>query len=645
MLVLRGEAGVGKTALLDYLVERAAGCRVVRAAGVESEMELAFAGLHQLCAPLLDRLGPAARRRSATRSRTAFGLERGRPAGPVPRRPRRAEPARRGRRGASRSSASSTTRSGSTGSRRRRSPSSRGACWPSASRSSSRSREPERRPSSAGCRSCASHGLRRRRRPGAAGLGDRPGRSTSRCATGSSPRRRGNPLALLELPRGLTPARARGRLRRCSSATPLAEPDRGGLPAHGCSRSPPNPAAAAGRGGRAGRRRRRCCGARPSGSGIARRTRPHAAEAAGLLELGARVRFRHPLVRSAVYRSARARPSARAVHRALAEATDAGRRPRPPRLAPRAAPRRARTRTVAAELERSAGRAQARGGLAAAAAFLQRAAELTPDPARRAERALAAAQAKLHAGAFDAALGCSPRPRPGRSTSSQRRAARPAARPDRVRLERADATRRRCCSRPRGASSRSTPGWRARPTSTRSARRCSPAGWRAAEACARSPRPRERAPAGRPTRARRPAAGRPGRAVTDGLAAAAPPLQRALRAPSPATTAQPRRASGGWLAGARVPSDAALGRRDVARAQRPPASSSPARRGALARLPIALTALRRSRRVAAASFARRAAADRARPRRSTRRDRHPDRALRRVVLAAWRGTRGRGRCR
>jgi hypothetical protein len=56
ILVLRGEAGIGKTALLDFLVARAAGCTVGRAAGVESEMELAFAGLHQLCNPFLDRL-------------------------------------------------------------------------------------------------------------------------------------------------------------------------------------------------------------------------------------------------------------------------------------------------------------------------------------------------------------------------------------------------------------------------------------------------------------------------------------------------------------------------------------------------------------------------------------------------------------
>ena len=56
MLVVRGEPGVGKTVLLDYLVSRAPGCRVARAAGVQSEMELAFAGLHQLCAPMLDHL-------------------------------------------------------------------------------------------------------------------------------------------------------------------------------------------------------------------------------------------------------------------------------------------------------------------------------------------------------------------------------------------------------------------------------------------------------------------------------------------------------------------------------------------------------------------------------------------------------------
>ena len=127
------------------------------------------------------------------------------------------------------------------------------------------------------------------------------------------------------------------------------------------------------------------------------------AAAAGLVEFGGRVRFRHPLVRSAVYRSAPAEARHR-VHQALAEATD-------PDLDPdRRAWHRAHATAgldeeVAAELERSAGRAQARGGLAAAAAFLQLAAELTPEPTRRARRTLAAAQSKHQAGAPDTALG------------------------------------------------------------------------------------------------------------------------------------------------------------------------------------------------------------------------------------------------
>src|SRR5271170_4603068 len=73
VLVVHGEPGVGKSALLDYLAGRAAGCRVVRAAGVESEMELAFAGLHQLLAPALGRIDrlPGPQREAL---RTAFGL-------------------------------------------------------------------------------------------------------------------------------------------------------------------------------------------------------------------------------------------------------------------------------------------------------------------------------------------------------------------------------------------------------------------------------------------------------------------------------------------------------------------------------------------------------------------------------------------
>src|SRR6266702_4348317 len=78
VLVMRGEPGVGKTVLLDYLAGRASGCLVVRAVGVQSEMELAFAGLHQLCSPMLDHAErlPVPQREAL---RTAFGLSAGPP--------------------------------------------------------------------------------------------------------------------------------------------------------------------------------------------------------------------------------------------------------------------------------------------------------------------------------------------------------------------------------------------------------------------------------------------------------------------------------------------------------------------------------------------------------------------------------------
>jgi len=130
---------------------------------------------------------------------------------------------------------------------------------------------------------------------------------------------------------------------------------------------------------------------------------PLAAVDPRLMEIGARVRFRHPLVRSAAYQSASA-TERRESHHALAQATD-----------PQADPDRRAwhlaqatsgpDEDIAAELQRSAGRAQARGGMAAAAAFLDRSMQLTVDPVRRAERTLAAAQASLQAGAFDTALG------------------------------------------------------------------------------------------------------------------------------------------------------------------------------------------------------------------------------------------------
>ena len=125
------------------------------------------------------------------------------------------------------------------------------------------------------------------------------------------------------------------------------------------------------------------------------------AQEAGLLELGAQVRFRHPLMRSAVYRAA-SEEDRRKAHKVLAESmtddTD------PDYLAwHRAEAADGLDEVVAAELESTAVRAQARGGWAAAAAFLTRSMELTPDPGRRARRALAAAHARLQAGATDAA--------------------------------------------------------------------------------------------------------------------------------------------------------------------------------------------------------------------------------------------------
>lgn len=209
---------------------------------------------------------------------------------------------------------------------------------------------------------------------------------------------RGNPLALLELPRGMSAAELAGGF-----ALPPTRPLAGQIEQSFIRRVAALPVET--------QRLLAIAAADPLGDGhLLRRAAERLgigtgaaapAEEQGLIEVSGQVRFRHPLVRSAAYRAASA-ANRRAAHRALADATD-------PHLdADRRAWHRAQAaaepdEAVAADLERSAHRAQRRGGVAAAAAFLERAAALTADPARRAVRALSAARAKLEAGALDAA--------------------------------------------------------------------------------------------------------------------------------------------------------------------------------------------------------------------------------------------------
>ncbi|HEY2435694.1 MAG TPA: AAA family ATPase, partial [Solirubrobacteraceae bacterium] len=393
-LVLRGEAGMGKTALLEYVVESTSDMTVVRAVGVDSEMELAYASLHQLCAPLLDRLErvPAPQRQALE---IVFGLSGG------------AAPDRFLVGLAVLSLLSEAAEE---------SPllcvvddaqwldqaSARTLAFAARRLLAERvgmvfgSREP---------------GEELRHVPDLEVLGLRNG--DARALLGSAvpfkldervrdrivAETRGNPLALLELPRGLTAAQLAGGFGLLG-AQPLSGPIEESYIRRLQSLSDD------------ARLLLLVAAAEPTGNPLllwraAERLGigPEAAdgaEAQQFLAIGELVTFRHPLMRSAAYRRA-APGDRRRVHEALAEVTD------PELDADRRAWHRAFAATgpakdVAAELEHSAGRAKTSGGLAAAAAFLERSVALTVDPARRARRALAAAQVKHQAGAPEVAV-------------------------------------------------------------------------------------------------------------------------------------------------------------------------------------------------------------------------------------------------
>ena len=453
-LVMRGEAGVGKTALLDYLAGSAADLRVLRVAGVESEMELAFAALHQMCGPVLDRLSPLPGPQRAALG-TAFGLQ----AGPPP------DPFLIGL--AVLSLLAEVAEDGPL------------VCviddarW--LDRASKRMlafvarrllaesvlmvfavREPD----------ADLDGLPELVVPGLREDDARqllrsvvPWPLDERVAEQIVAETRGNPLALLELPWGLSACQLAGGFglpETLPETPPEVRPLSGRIEDSFVRRAAALPGPA--------RLWLVVAAADPTGDlalvwrASARLSIPAAAaESAvtdGLVETGARLRVRHPLVRSAVYRSASA-AERQAAHRALAEVTD-------PQLDPdrrawhRAAASAEPDEDIAAELERSAGRAQARGGLTAAAAFLERAAALTPDRAGGGGRWPA------------------PRPRPGprpRGAGSDGPGGggaamspcapdRPAARPDGVLASShgADAWQDRSSTRP-GSWSRSTSGW------------------------------------------------------------------------------------------------------------------------------------------------------------------------------------------
>jgi hypothetical protein len=396
VLVVRGEPGMGKTALLDELAGQAAGCRVMRTAGVQSEIEFAFGGLHQLLAPVLDHLDklPGPQREAL---QTVFGIS----AGPAPDRflvalavlSLLAEVARE---------------------------------QPLVCLVDDQQWLDQASAEALGfaARRLAADpvGLVFAARVPGAELAGLPELSVEGLAEGDAralldsaltgpldalvrdqivAEARGNPLALLELPRAMTPGELAGGFGlpgQVSLTGRIEDSFRRRLDTLTAPTRQLLLLAAADQSGdralvwRAAER-----------LGLDVQEAAHPAVAAGLAEFGKRVRFRHPLVRAVAYRSA-SFADQRKIHRVLAEVTDPAADP-DRRAWHRAQATDGPDEEVAAELERSADRAQARGGLAAAAAFLVRAVRLTADPARLVERTLAAAQASMRAGAFDQALG------------------------------------------------------------------------------------------------------------------------------------------------------------------------------------------------------------------------------------------------
>jgi DNA-binding CsgD family transcriptional regulator len=393
-LAVRGEAGIGKTALLDYAIESAPDLRIARAVGLESEMELPFAALHQLCAPLQDR-----RERLPGPQRDALGITFGLSAGAAPDR------FLVGLAVLSLLSDAAEERpllcvvddaqwldqesAQALAFVARRLQVESVALLVAARESSDEFTSlPE----------LVVGGLRDAdaRTVLASVI---PGPLDERVADQLVVEARGNPLGLLELPRGLSAAQLAGGFGLPGAFSLTGRIEEKFL--HRLERLPEDTQLLL-----------LVAAAEPLGDpALLRRAADQLgimdavlepATSVGLIEIGRRVRFRHPLVRSAIYRAATL-PERRQVHRALAEATDAQLDPdrHAWHLAEAAA---GLDEDAAAELEGAAGRAQARGGLAAAAAFLERAAALTPAPLRRAQRALAAAQTKFEAGALEDAL-------------------------------------------------------------------------------------------------------------------------------------------------------------------------------------------------------------------------------------------------